>query len=338
MLRSRVSRAGVVTVALLLLAFGAAMAGSPPLPLADASAWLQRIRDAGRCTSYQGITVFSDGASVSSARVMHFCSGHQQYESVESLDGKATRTLRQGDLVHTLWPDDKTVVIEQREPLGSFPALLQTGEFRVEEHYELRVLGIDRVAGFEANVLLLKPRDSVRFAQRLWSERETGLLLRADMIDADGTVMERVSFSELDLLARVRPEMVTRPMNAHNGWRVVRSPLQRTSLEAEGWAMVPPVAGFHLISTVRRKLDVLETAPADAAGALVLQAIYSDGLTHLSLFVEPYDPRRHARAMATRIGATYTMMRRHDDFWVTVMGDVPLVTLQQFVQALKRTR
>ncbi len=322
-------------VSMLLVACGIAVAG-PILPAANAKEWLQRIHDAGRCSNYHGTIVFSDGASVSSSRVMHFCEGHQQFESVESLDGKASRTLRHDDVVHTAWPAAKTVVIEQRDPLGAFPAVLQSADFGVEEHYEVQLLGDDRVAGFEATVILLKPRDAMRFAQKLWAERNSGLLLRADVLEADGSVMERVAFSELALDTKPRPEPIMKAMRSLDGWRVVRPPLHRSSLESEGWSMAPPVPGFRLVSTVKRQLDSVDPIPS-LPDPLVLQAIYSDGLTHLSLFVEPYDGRRHVRAMATRIGATYTMMRRQNDYWITVMGDVPLITLQQFAQALKRT-
>ena len=68
----------------------------------------------------------------------------------------------------------------------------------------------------------------------------------------------------------------------------------------------------------------------------MLQAIWSDGLTYVSLFVEPYDAERHMRPMQTVIGATQTLMQRRDQWWITVVGDVPAATLAQFAKALER--
>jgi sigma-E factor negative regulatory protein RseB len=325
--------------AALLLAAGVAAAGTPPPapPLAEASAWLQRVRDAGECRNYQGTLVSSDGVSVSSSRVMHFCEGGHELESVEALDGKASFTLRHDDVMHSARPDSKTVVVAQRDQLGSFPARLPLGDFRIEEHYELTLLGEDRVAGFSAESVLLKPRDKLRFAQRLWADRKSGLLLRADVIEADGTLLERVGFSDVVIDGRARPEAIKRQMNELKGWRVVRPQMHRVTLEAEGWALDAPAAGFRLVSTVKRQIEGVEARDGDPV-MLVLQAIYSDGLTHVSLFIEPYDLQRHPRVMSTRIGATYTTMRRFNDFWVTLVGDVPLATLQKFADALKRSR
>ena len=69
----------------------------------------------------------------------------------------------------------------------------------------------------------------------------------------------------------------------------------------------------------------------------VLQTVYSDGLTHVSVFIEPYREGRH-RAGHTAIGATHTLMKRLDQWWVTVMGDVPMSTVMQFAEALTRRR
>lgn len=319
----------------LLFAVGAALAGNPPLPAADADAWLERIREAGRCSSYNGTLVYSDGSSVSSTRVVHFCEGADQYEVTEALDGKANVTLRHNGLVHTLWPGTHTVVIEQRGPLGAFPALLQPGGFHVEEIYELRVLGEDRVAGHDAHVLLLRPHDQARFAQRLWAERQSGLLLRAEMLAPDGSVMERISFSEIAIGGKAKPESVQRKMRAIEGMKIVRPVWRATSLDAEGWALDPPVPGFRLVGSIRRQIELQPASAPAASPSTVLQAIYSDGLTHLSVFVAPTGTQRKD-ALSTRIGATYTTMRQLGDHWVTVMGDVPLDTLSKFAAALRR--
>ena len=69
-----------------------------------------------------------------------------------------------------------------------------------------------------------------------------------------------------------------------------------------------------------------------------LQTVYSDGLTYVSIFIEPYNAERHARPMLTTIGATHTMMRREGDWWVTVMGDVPLITLRHFANGIERKK
>ena len=95
--------------------------------------------------------------------------------------------------------------------------------------------------------------------------------------------------------------------------------------------MVP--AGFQSLGCVQRTLPIPGT---DAGAVKVLQTIFSDGLTHVSLFIEPYQPQRHKTEGLTVIGATHTLTRRVDDVWLTAVGDVPPATLELFVRALAR--
>jgi len=70
----------------------------------------------------------------------------------------------------------------------------------------------------------------------------------------------------------------------------------------------------------------------------VLQTVYSDGLAHVSVFIEPYDALRHKQPMGTSLGATHTLMNRKGDWWITVVGEVPMATVQQFEAQLERKR
>ena len=102
------------------------------------------------------------------------------------------------------------------------------------------------------------------------------------------------------------------------------------------------VPGFRQVSCVKRPMDnngERTAAPsAEAASPQVLQAIYSDGLTYVSVFIEPFDPQRHTRPMMASVGPTQTLMQQQGDWWVTVLGDVPPATLRLFAKGLERTK
>jgi sigma-E factor negative regulatory protein RseB len=263
--------------------------------------------------------------------VAHYGENGHQYERMEMLDGQMRRVFRHDDEVLTLWPERRLAVIEQREPGAAMPVLLRARpDERVFERYELRPQGSDRVAGHEAQMFLLHPRDGLRFAQRLWMEPHSALLLRVDLLAADGHVLESAAFSELTLSVRPQPETVLRPMRKLDGYRVLRPAQVPTRLDAEGWS-APEVPGFELLSCVKRVLDEGE----DGRSGETLQVVYADGLTHVSLFIEPYRGE-HQRPMQTAIGATHTLMQRQGPWWVTAVGEVPMGTLQKFAAGLVR--
>jgi sigma-E factor negative regulatory protein RseB len=327
---------------LLIAGFGLAVAlageGVRAGGTVDARAWLARVHEAASLHNYQGTQVVIAGGAVSSSRIAHYCDGSQQYERVDMLDGQMRRVFRHNDTVYTLWPQHQVAVVEQRLPLPPFPGVLQAGSESWTEHYELMSQGLDRQAGYEAEVFLLKPRDELRFAQRLWAERGTGLLLRADVLGRHGEVLESSAFSEVAIDVRAQPEQVLQPMKRLEGYRVVHPSITPTQLETEGWSLKQQVPGFRQVSCVKRPLDLLGAANGRGGASSVLQAIFSDGLTHVSLFIEPFDEQRHQRPLATSIGATHTLMLRQGDWWITIVGDVPTPTLKQFAGSLERRR
>jgi sigma-E factor negative regulatory protein RseB len=69
-----------------------------------------------------------------------------------------------------------------------------------------------------------------------------------------------------------------------------------------------------------------------------LQWIFSDGLAAVSLFVEAYDRQRHVQEGLFSSGATQTLTRRIQDWWLTAVGEVPPQTLKAFAQSLERRK
>jgi sigma-E factor negative regulatory protein RseB len=334
--RSRVWRwLPIVSLASLLLPALAAGGGAPVEP-ADARAWLARIHAAANQRNYQGVLVFSGGGTLSSSRVAHFCVNDQSYERYEALDGQQQRVYRVNDLVHTVWPQSRVAMVERRTASSNLPSSTQTVEPRALEHYQLKLENADRVAGREAQVLLLEPRDEWRYAQRIWADKATGLMLRTDVVGANG-VLESTAFSEVEIGVKPQHEAVKEALRKLEveGYRKVQPQQQPTLLENEGWAMSRLVAGFRFAGCVKR---TLEAPDQSGSGAPVLQAVYSDGLTHVSVFIEPVGAGRSGPKLE-QVGATGALrVRYRDQWWITVMGDVPAVTLQAFADALERRR
>ena len=69
-----------------------------------------------------------------------------------------------------------------------------------------------------------------------------------------------------------------------------------------------------------------------------VQWTFSDGLASVSLFVEPMDKQQKAQEVQMSMGATGLLSRRIQDWWLTVVGEVPQQTLQVFSQSLQRAR
>ena len=289
--------------------------------------WLARMHDASRQRSYVGtFVVSSSNGAMSSARIWHACDEQRQADRIESLSGERRSTFRRNDEVLTFLPESRTVRIEPREALGLFPDVLKPDETAIPEFYAARRVGSDRVAGFEADIVQVLPKDALRFGYRIWSEKKTGLVIKVQTVDDAGRVLEQAAFSELQLDAPVRVERLTQMMAVPEGWRVEKSDAVKTTAAAEGWELRTPIAGFKPLNCYKR--------PPDG----VVQWIFSDGLASVSVFVESYDRQRHVQEGVFASGATHTVTHRVQDWWITAVGEVPAQTLRAFSLGLERRR
>jgi sigma-E factor negative regulatory protein RseB len=305
---------------------------SAPLRDRTVSEWLVRMHEASKLRSYVGTFVVSSiGGAMSAARIWHAYEGDAQVERVVSLTGAPRSVYRRNEQVVTFYPEAHLVRMEKRESLGIFTNLLKSTDSAIPEFYAARRLAVDRVAGFEADVVQLAPRDTLRFGYRIWSERKSGLVVKLQTVDSEGNVLEQSAFSELALDTPVRADKLTQMMTATQGWRVENVDLAKTSAESEGWQLRSPPAGFKPISCYKRFVG---GQPSEGA----IQWVFSDGLAAVSLFVEPYDPKRHAQEGLFASGATQTLTRRVQEWWLTAVGEVPAATLRAFAQGLERRR
>jgi sigma-E factor negative regulatory protein RseB len=295
--------------------------------------WLERMHQASARRSFVGtLVVSSNTGAMSTARIWHACEGDQQVERVESLTGARRLTYRRNDEVVTFLPEARLARTERREALGIFPDLLKAADSSIPDFYTARRLGTDRVAGFDADVVHLAPKDSMRFGYRIWSERRSGLIMKLQTLDLDGKVLEQAAFSELRLDAPVRADKLNQMMTATGGWRVEKAQAVKTSAAAEGWHLTSDVPGFRPVNCYKR---AIATAPLPEGS---MQWIFSDGLAAVSLFVEAYDPRRHQQEGVFSSGATQTLTHRLQDWWLTAVGEVPPQTLKAFAQSLERSK
>ena len=314
-----------------------ATASNPPTQVApDAKSlndWLLRIHDSAKRRAYIGTYVVSSGGAMSAAKIWHLCEGSQQIERVETLTGAPRTIFRHNDKVVTFMPEQKVVRTEKRESIATFPDLIQSVDGRIAEFYTLKADGVERIAGLESDVVLLLPKDNLRFGYRVWTEQKKGLVVKLQTLDAAGQVLEQAAFSELQLDAPVKMDKLVQMMAKVDGYRAEQPVLVKTTANAQGWSLKAPVAGFKPMSCYKR--------PAGAGGASSdepMQWIFSDGLASVSLFVEPFDRQRHEKETSMSMGATQSMSKQLGSYWLTVMGEVPAATLRLFANGLERKK
>ena len=155
-------------------------------------------------------------------------------------------------------------------------------------------------------------------------------------------MLEQAAYSELQLDAPVSMTKLTQMMSNLEGYRLIKSELQKTTALAEGWQLKSLPHGFKPLSCYKRIVAKADGANSDSA----MQWIFSDGLASVSVFVEVFDRTRHIQEGQAAMGATHSITRRFvdrqtdqtGDWWLTVVGEVPVPVLLAFAQSLERKK
>lgn len=329
LLRRRGPASRYLTLALCLGAMQAAQAGS------DASAALRQIPEAAATLDYEGTFVNQREGAVQSFRLSHVGGAREGgYTQIETLDGTPRSVISHGERKLTFLPQRKTVIASTQLNASTFPVLFSAERVdAVLRNYEVHALGEDRVAGQACHLSELRPRDAQRYTYRLCTERATGLLLRAQIFDAQQRPIEQVGFTDLHIgaLPEARRRALVQRFDAQSGWTRIDVPLAPVRADEATLRLREPVPGFSALGEWRQPMAA--RAPGEEPVSVV-QAVFSDGVTGVSVFVEPVGTSsREARRVAN--GATHLLSSRQGDVWVTVVGEAPFATLQRFASSIE---
>ena len=311
-------------IALCQSAIGASTEASSPTGN-DAVALLMRIQQAAQRENYAGIFVYQQGNQVQSSRVTHMADKTGEHEKLELLDGQAREFIRHNDDVRCYVPDNKLILVEKRARYDSFPALLTSASTEVNQYYQLSSEGVDRIAGHMAQAVKLEARDKQRYGYRLWFDRDSSLLLKAQTVSDRGAVIEQVAFTDVVIGGAVDRAKIKPSSSNTEGWRTETSNMTPIDLARAGWSVGQPIAGFHKVMEVRRTFGGRED---------VGQIVYSDGLAAVSVFIEAAPPPGVAEGDASK-GPINVVTRRLGSYWLTVVGDLPAASVRQMANAVE---
>lgn len=290
--------------------------------------WIQAVRQAAQRVNYQGTVVYQSSGEMRSSRITHLFDGTHSHERIQTLDGKPREYIRRrsdaSDQVQCFIPETRRIVVEHRNVDDSFPGLSNASPEEILERYTLKLGDVERVAGIECQMLTLEPKDTARYGYRLWVDRASGLLLRAQTINERREVIEQIAFTDVRIGEKIDRAKL-RPSWSTEGWSIERSDYRKADLSQHGW-LVPAPAGFRKTREVARRIG----------GSDAMQAVFSDGLATVSVFIEPHSllsvpgaASQMPSGDALQIhGPTSAFSRRVGDSLVTVVGEVPPSTVR----------
>ncbi|MDB5804714.1 MAG: rseB [Betaproteobacteria bacterium] len=325
------SRAGALRRRTLALAAFLAVYSAAALAAdADAVQWLAKIQQSAQKLNYSGTFVYlQQGGQPLTSRITHVVdNGGAERERLEMLDGAPVVIVRTNEEVRSYSPDTKTILVEKRRNKTSFPALLTAPAASIAEYYNVRNWDQQRVAGLDCQVILLEAKDGLRYARKLWADKTTGLLLKAQSFNEKGDIVEQIAFTQVEIGGgpeHYHPLLAKR--DGGRDWRTATPPITEAKFTDAGWKVDMPVPGF------RKQLEIKRGMGAGVGE--VGQIVYSDGLASISVFLEPFKEGEKPMEGLSSQGAVNIYRKRLGTHVVTVLGEAPPACLTKVATGVK---
>jgi sigma-E factor negative regulatory protein RseB len=225
------------------------------------------------------------------------------------------------------------VLVEQRKERDSSQSPLRgslpSAEGISSAHYHVAFMDSSRVAGRDAQIIAIRPKDSYRYGYRLWIDEATAMPLKSQLWDDQGSVVEQILFADIKLPdsipeSRVKPSLIVDSFV----WTRSDGPTDETKAEqASAWLATEMPAGFTLMTAVT-KMTPGGKRPME-------QLVYTDGLASVSVFIEDGVAESDQAEGWSQIGAANAYTTTLEGRLVTAVGEVPARTVEMIALSLR---
>lgn len=326
-------------VLLLAVCCNAVSASVDLLTNSEALSIIKRVAGASRKAGFVGTYLHQHGAELETFRVARVVDADGEYEKREPLEGVAREIVRNNGQVSCYLPDAPAnpADVKRNALTKLFPALINDDAIAALSFFNVSRLPNERVAGIDANVLLLDPRDALRYTRKLWFDPSSGMLLKIASLSRKNEIVEQYAFTELTVGGVERKQI--RPRYAHRIDIFTpdrnRADPARTQVDS-GWEVRSIPAGYRVVRESKVAVGNRLTP--------VSHMWLSDGWGAVSVFIEPLPKPKHSGGdtpakqasaleqakppaavphMLINQGVVNVYTRSVNDMSVVVMGDVP---------------
>jgi len=290
----------------------------------DPDDWLNRMGAAVQQTSYEGTVIRIQDGKAEALKVVHTVTDGVIREKVVAQEGNGLEIIRNGNEVHCILPDRKSVLVEEWDDQSTLFSTLPSSHVRFGVEYDVSLVREERIAGRQTILVAIRPHDGYRYGHRIWLDTETAFPLQAQLIGDDGTAIEQVKFADISLNKEIHASSLAPSISTENFlWLNQPSQHVKQAMETR-WASTDLPPGFRAVATHG------ETMPGSEE--VVTHILYSDGLANISVFVARQD--QATAAGPSRVGGSNSYSASIDGHRITAVGDVPAMTVEQIATTM----
>ena len=296
-----------------------------PIPAQTTSAaavWLDKLRTSLRTLNYRITFVVARANGESEPYLWrHGSKDGVEMEHLSLLNGPGREAFRIANVVSFFEPAVQPYSIRSNTINGPIPQQFFKAPELLNNAYNIVLVGRSRISGFAAQQIRIISRDKSRYSFTAWLDQDSGLLLKLDMLDLDGKLIEQIQVTSLHIsdqpdayFSRIEREKLPE-VN-----RVVSHPPVRHQ-----WQINWLPKGMNLIKRDVHSLPV--------TGDPVDYVLLSDGMVDVSVYLHKIRGSL-VESGWLRHHSTTLLSLNNGDVEVTVVGKIPAATANSIASSI----
>lgn len=289
----------------------------------SAKSWMNRLIETTASTAFEMVFVVSANQRETMPYMWRhgFMPDGSRIEQLSLLNGPGFEQIAHRGKLSVFEPGYSPYSAQGNNVQGPIPQAFIYAGFDIDASYDSLLMGRNRVSGRMAQQIRVISKDKTRFSYHLWLDEQTGLLLKLDMYDVDGSLLEQIQVTQINVSDNVNeifanfsvdqlPQVsITSPDPSRRlAWRASYLPL-----------------GMKVI-----KQDVHRIA---RTGQMTEYMLLSDGLVDVSVYVmSANDAFTEDLSIAT--GSHAVISKTDGTIQVTIVGEVPLTTAEKIADSI----
>lgn len=245
-----------------------------------------------------------------------------EMEQLNLLNGPGREVVRIGDKVSYFEPNVPPYSLQSTSVNGPFPSELLYQPEKLFDSYQFILVGRSRISGRAAQQIRVISKDKSRFGFNLWLDQESGLLLKMNMVNLEGQLLEQIQVTAIQVTEKADPffsriEVAMLP-------DVLVLPNQH---EQQHWALNYLPVGMVIVKQDTHRLPM--------TGELVDYILLSDGLVDISIYLQPLDSKKATQDLIGRHESNTILTRQLGNVSVTVVGKIPAATADTILKSIQ---
>ena len=308
-------------IVVLALPFGLVAWASGQGDPSDVSAWARDWTHQTRTLDYAGTVLIAGNGGTQAFDLWHEYEDGRERERLRRRDGPLLEIDRVDDELTCVHGPDADIPEDHALPGSPFAQLLHMEPDQVAAHYTASHLGRDRVANRNADAYELKHRDNPELHRhRVWLDSDTRVLLRYQIVNAEGELLSEARFTDISYEAFDFPRSLADRF-ADSFWHRFQAQSVTSSSDAQSvWSADWMPSGF--------------TAQVEERRGDGWYQLWSDGVVKLSIMVDPIGQDQQPLNVSQRQGGDAMVAQAHDQWQVVVVGAVPMATAERIAASI----